>query len=226
MHLHEEPPQFLEGIEHRGIERRKTCDVLLRGRPDVSQVVRKAETIDDPLVAGLEHRMVEPFQRRAGQVLLAMQNELEHAGERHLDRRSAQLGIALRCVRVADREQRAFDRHRVVHRRTLADPPVVDVAAGVTRRNRADEVFLARSDAHRSEVRSGRDADALEIGCALHHGLVIDNHSRIIHFRMQHAVGIDLRRQHIAVQRRCPVFAACRVDLEHRDDLTWLGLFD
>jgi predicted trehalose synthase len=68
--------------------------------------------------------------------------------------------------------------------------------------------------------------DPLKIGSTLHDGLVIDNHARVIHFRMQHAIGVGLRRQHVAVERRRPVLAARRVDLEHGHDLARLGFFD
>jgi hypothetical protein len=60
-----------------------------------------------------------------------VEDELECAGERALDGRSAEFRVALRRVRIADGEQGARHRDRVVHRRTLADPPVVDVAAEI-----------------------------------------------------------------------------------------------
>ena len=46
---------------------------------------------------------------------------------------------------IADREQRARHRDRIVERRALADPPVVDVAAGVARRDRVHAVGFVRA---------------------------------------------------------------------------------
>src|SRR5262249_60750206 len=97
-------------------------------------------------------RIVEPGGRRPGRRVLLAQVELEGAGERALDGRAGQLGVALGGVRIADGEEGAGYGHRVVHRRALPDPPVVDVAADVVRRNGIDDVGLARGQAHHAEV--------------------------------------------------------------------------
>src|SRR5438445_424751 len=44
-----------------------------------------------------------------------------------------------------DIRETATDRHRIVHRGALADPPVVDVAADVVGRDRVDDVSLGGS---------------------------------------------------------------------------------
>src|SRR5258708_4668713 len=142
MHLHQEAPQLPERVKHGGVERGEARNVLLRGGTDLLQVVGKAKAVDDPLTVGLEHGVVKPFERSASEILLTVQDELEDTGQGHLDRRAAELGIALRRMRVADREQRAVNGDGVVHRRSLPNSPIVDIAAGVARRDRANEILL------------------------------------------------------------------------------------
>ena len=57
---------------------------------------------------------------------------------------------------IADREKRAGDRDRIVHPRALADAPVVDIAAGVARRDRADEIGFRRREPHGAEMQPRR----------------------------------------------------------------------
>src|SRR5215469_8851075 len=80
------------------IDRRFLVDVLLRGRAEFFQIVGEGEAVQDPFVLGFEKRIVQGGER-AGELVLLVQDELEGAGERHLDGGAAQFGIALRGVR-------------------------------------------------------------------------------------------------------------------------------
>src|SRR5882672_12841094 len=75
-------------------------------------------------------------------------------------------------------------------------------------------------------MHSGGDADVLEDGSSFDDGAVVDDDAGIVSFRVDYAVGIGLRCQHIAVERRGPIFAAGRVKLENGDDFAGIGRFD
>ena len=87
---------------------------------------------------------------------MLVQDEFEVAGQRGLDRGAAEFAVALRRMGIAHREERAGHRDRIIHPRALADPPVVDVAAGVARRDRADEIGLRRRQSHGAEMQPRR----------------------------------------------------------------------
>ena len=114
--------------------------------------------------------MGQAFEDRAAEVPLLVEDEFEIAGQRRLDRGPAEFAVALRGVRIADREVGAGDRHGVIHASPLADPPIVDVAPGVTRRDRADEIGLGGREPHRAEMQAGRNLDVPQDSVALPHG--------------------------------------------------------
>src|SRR6266851_5495623 len=130
---HQEVTHLPERILHRQVDRGLLVDLALRIGAQLGQVVRVAEPVEHPLVLGLQQRVVELGQRGPREARALVHDELEGAGQRALDGGAAELGVALRGVRVARREQRPLDRDRVVHRGALADAPVVDVAPGVAR---------------------------------------------------------------------------------------------
>ena len=122
--------------------------------------------MDDPVFRRL--------QQRARKAEILAQHDLEQDVQRSLDRRTAQLAIALRNVGVADGEQAAIDGDRVVHHRPRADPPIVDVAAVGARWNGADAAEDVRRDSRGAEVRAGWDADAFQRRLAVAHRTVGD----------------------------------------------------
>ena len=154
---------------------------------ELLEVLRIAEAVQHPLVLRLEKRVFEPRQLRAARARPGMQDELEGPGQRAFDRRAGELGVALSGVRVAHREQPARDRDRVVHRRALADAPVVDVAAHPVRRDRVDHVRLGRRQPDHPEVRPDRNANVLQHAVLLLHGLVVHRHARIVDDLVHHA---------------------------------------
>lgn len=83
------------------------------------EVVRIGEAVERPRLIGLQHRMIETFEAGAGEIGLLVQDELEIAGQRGLDRGAAKLAVALRGVGIADREIGAGDRDRIEHPRPL-----------------------------------------------------------------------------------------------------------
>jgi len=126
-------------------------------------------------------------------------------------------------VRVADRKQRARHSDRVVHRRTFADPPIVDVASEVTGRNGVDHIGLFGSDTDYAEMRSDRNANVFEDPVVLFDGAVVDRNPRIVDGVMNHSERIGLRRPPEIIDRLRPVPLPCCIDLEDRDDLAGLG---
>src|SRR5712692_8908103 len=65
------------------------------------EIVGIAEPVQDPLVLGLEQWVGEPRQCGTRQAGALVHDELEGAGERALDGRAAELGVALRGVGVS-----------------------------------------------------------------------------------------------------------------------------
>ena len=127
-------------------------------------------------------------------------------------------------MRVPRGEQRAGHRHRVVHRRALADAPVVDVAAHPVRRDRVHDVGLRGCQPQDAEVRADGDAHVLEDAVVLLDRLVIDGHAGIVDGLVHDAVGIRLRRPLEVVERLGPVALAGRVHLVDGDDLARLRI--
>ena len=90
------------------------------------------------VAAGVRARRERPGRRRepgaGGGAVLNV--EAQARAHRALDRRHADLAVALRGVRVADREVRAGQVHRDVERRAGREVPRVDVAGALVRRER------------------------------------------------------------------------------------------
>src|ERR1700757_5069388 len=127
-------------------------------------------------------------------------------------------------MRIADREQGARDRRRIVHHRTLADPPIVDVAAEIAGRNRIDEVRLLRRQCDEPEMRSHRDAQVLKDAVLLLHEGVVDRYSGIIDGAMDYSERIRLRYPAVIVDRPRPIAVLCCIDLVDRNHLARLWL--
>src|SRR5258708_39779797 len=100
--------------------------------------------------------MGKASQRRAAESAVLVQDELEIAAQRSLDGGAAKFAVALGGMRVSDREKRAGHRNRIIHPRALADPPVIDVAAGIARRDRRDEILLRWRKPHGAEMKPCR----------------------------------------------------------------------
>src|SRR5216684_3886722 len=137
---HEKAAKFSKGIAHRLVEARMVRHIGLGVWTEFGEVVRKRKAVHRPLLLGFQHRMREPLQYRAAKIAVLVQDEFEVAGQRGFDRGPAEFAVALGRVRIADREKAAWYRDRIIHPRALADAPVVDIAAGVARRNRTHEV--------------------------------------------------------------------------------------
>ncbi|EGK70344.1 hypothetical protein METUNv1_03249 [Methyloversatilis universalis FAM5] len=182
--------------------------------------------MDHPLVLGFEQRVFELVQRCAGEIGLLVQDELEGAGQRALDRGTAQFGIALARVRVTDREQRALDRDRVVHGGALADAPVVDIAAGIAGRDGIDHVRFLRCDTGHAEVRPHRYAHVLQHAVVLFHRRVIDDDARVVDGLVHDAERVGLRRPLEVVHRLRPVAVQPGVDFVDGDHFAVLRLGD
>ena len=86
--------------------------------------------------------------------------EAQAGAHRALDRRHADLAVALRGVRVADREVRTGQVHRDVERRAGREVPRVDVAAALVRRERDERALAVGAGAHGAAERHDRDLDA------------------------------------------------------------------
>ena len=109
-----------------------------------------------------------------------MQDELEIAGQRGFDRGAAELAVALGGMGIADREERTGHCDRIIHSCAPADAPVVDVAAGIARWNRADEIGFRWREPHGAKMQPRRYLHACENVVPLAYGCVIDPHPRII----------------------------------------------
>src|SRR2546425_11746823 len=70
-------------------------------------------------------------------------------------------------MRIADREQCAVDFDRIVHHRASADAPIVDVAAVLSRRDRAHSALGVGRYAGGSQMRPYRHAGARKRGLAI-----------------------------------------------------------
>jgi len=81
---------------------------------------------------------------------------------------------------VARGQERARDRDGIVHRRALADSPVVDVTAHPVGWNGIDDVGFGGRQAEHPEVRSDGDAHVLQHPVLFLHGLVVHGHARVI----------------------------------------------
>src|SRR5260370_12264690 len=79
--------------------------------------------------------------RRAASPFIEGKPHQDRAG--HLDRRAAGLAIALREMRVADREQRAVDKDRQQEARAFAQLLDVEIATVFARRDRAQRLHRA-----------------------------------------------------------------------------------
>src|SRR5918911_488722 len=84
---HQEMPHLAESVAHGLVDGRVLVDILLRGRAELGQVVGEAEAVHDPLLRGLEQRVLQVLQDGAGDLPGLVQDHLEHARERALDRR-------------------------------------------------------------------------------------------------------------------------------------------
>ena len=117
------------------------------------------------------------------------------------------------------------DRDRIIHPRALADPPVVDVAAGVGGRHRADIIGFRRRESHRAEVESRRHAHVGQDVLASGDELRVDPDARVVDRRVNDSIRICLRRPDIVVDSLGERLAR-RIELVDRDDLARLRLLN
>src|SRR6202011_5186427 len=101
-------------------------------------------------------------------------------GQRRLDGSTAKFAVSLGRVRVSHREKSAGYRHLIVHPRPFADPPVIDVAARITRRDRTHEIRFRWRQPHGTEVKSCRYPYIAKDIFAFADGRVIDPHTGIV----------------------------------------------
>ncbi len=119
VHGHEEPAQLAERVTHRAVETGVVRDLGLRVGAELGEIVGIGKAIDRPGLFGLQHRMSEPLERRAAEITVLVEDKFKIARERCLDRGTAEFAVALRGMRIADREERAGHRHRIIHPRAL-----------------------------------------------------------------------------------------------------------
>ena len=81
----QEMPHLTERIAHRQIDRRFAEYRALCVCAEFREIVGEAKAVQHPFVLGFEQRIVEILQRRAFQLGLFVQNELERAGQRAFD---------------------------------------------------------------------------------------------------------------------------------------------
>ncbi len=209
---------------HGEVDRGFLIDLGLGVLAQFGQVVGVAEAVHHPFRLGLDQRIAEIGEDLAGQILFLVQDELEHAGQRALDGGAAQLAVALRGVRIADRKQAAIDRHRQEDLGPFAQPPIVEIAAEIGRRHRIDHAGLLGRQADHAEMRAHRNGDAAQHAMVLAHRGVVDRDAGIVDARMHHAEGIGLRRPaEIVDGARAMVLG---VDLVDRHHFALLGLGD
>src|SRR5260370_42278935 len=70
--------------------------------------------------------------------------------------------------------------NRIIHRGALADPPIIDVAAGIAGRNRIDDIGFLGRQAYYAEMRTYRNAHILQDAVVLLDRGVIDGNARIV----------------------------------------------
>src|SRR5262249_54096713 len=84
--------------------------------------------------------------------------ERQTRGARTLDRGAADLAVALRCMAVAGREQRAVDRDRQEQRRARDELLAVDVSSVLPRRDRRVHAMAVRRHPEHAEERMEANA--------------------------------------------------------------------
>ena len=231
---HQELARLRVRVVHRQVDVRVRVDVARVGG-ELLEVVGEREAVDDPRVRRLAEREVEDRLPRQAERRLLVHRDLELAGDRRLDRRAVELAVALRGVRVAHREERARHLHRVVHRRPLADPLVVEVAARRHRGDRVDRVVRRRREAHAADVHVDRDLGRVRAHRVRDRRLLRPPHRlrRLgeAHVVVRHAgarVGVVVARRALGVGERRPAelvrelgvhLAALLDDLVDRDHL-------
>src|SRR3978361_387723 len=153
---------------------------------------------------------------------LFVRGALEVPRQRAFYRGAAKPRIALACVWSANRQERAVHSDGVVHRRTLADTPIVYVANGVTWRDGVDIVSFLWRQTHRSKVRVERNADVFKhVPIALGLG-VVHQQARIVNYRMHLAGWVGDWNPFEIVDCLRPIALACRVNFVDRDNLARL----
>jgi hypothetical protein len=127
-------------------------------------------------------------------------------------------------MRIAHRQQRARDRDGIIHRRPLADSPVVDVPTDVVGGNGVDEVRLGWRQPEHSEVGADWDPKVLQDPVLFLDGGVVDGHPRIIDGLVNDTKGIRLGRPREVVDRAGPVLLPGGIELVDGDHLARLRL--
>src|SRR3569833_1039380 len=125
---------------------------------------------------------------------------------------------------IADRYQATFDSNRIIHRGALADAPIVNVAAGIARRNRVDDISFLGRQADHAEVRTYRNAHILQDAMVFLDRRVIDRNAGIVDGFVDYAGGVRLWSPSEIVDGLRPVTFACGVDFVDRDYFARLWL--
>src|ERR1700738_4233975 len=126
-------------------------------------------------------------------------------------------------MRVADRQQAAFNRNRIIHGGAFTDPPIIDVAACVARRDRIDHVGFFGREPNHAEMRTYRGTHVLQDPVGLLDSGMVDRHAGVVDGLVQHAGRISLRSPSEIVHRLRPVALAGGVYLVDGDYLARLG---
>src|ERR1700716_2078539 len=83
-------------------------------------------------------------------------------------------------MRGANGQHAALNRASIIHGRAFADPPIIDVAAGVARRNRIDHVSFFGCQPDHAKMRPYRDTSVLQDAMVFLNSAVVDRDARIV----------------------------------------------
>src|SRR5215468_3047602 len=120
-------------------------------------------------------------------------------------------------MRHTNRQPATGHTYGTIHRGALADPPIIDVAAGIARRNRVDDISLLGRQAYHAEMWAYRDAHILQDPMIFLDRGVIDRNARVVDGLVDDAGGVCLWSPSEIVYGFCPVAFAGGVDFVDRD---------
>src|ERR1700730_15079730 len=125
-------------------------------------------------------------------------------------------------MRVADRQQAAFNRNLIIHDGAFTDPPIIDVAACVAWRDRIDHIGFFGREPNHAEMRTYRDTHVLQDPVVLLDSGMVDRHAGVVDGLVQYAGRISLRSPSEIVHCLRPVALAGGVYLVDSDYLARL----
>src|SRR3989339_599039 len=147
-----------------------------------------------PLIGRFQQRGVDVGVGFVAQIFRLVENDLEHTGQRTLDRRPAQFRVSLRGVWITYGEQAPVNADTQIDGCALRNTPVVDVAAEVGRWNRIDHSGFDRGHGNDAEVRPRGNLHVLQHVVIFGDAAAIDRYAGVVNRRVKHATRVALRR--------------------------------